>query len=179
MHLHSPGTFFHYLRKSKNRPDNSELLLVDQRSEVYFVRSVPCHAFFFSSAKDTANPRMRILNIENRIVRSFFFSQFQIEIQMRIGTAHQKIISCGIDTHLIHHIRQRFKLTGSGGHGHFFACPQKADKLNQKNLEDFLVIPHRLQNRLHARHITMMVGTHQVDEFFKSTTNLILVISDV
>ena len=85
--------------------------------------------------KNAAQPRVRILDIKDRIVIALHLGDFQVEIQLAVGAAREKDKPGGIFPDLVDDFAQGDEFACPGGHGHRFAAAQQIHQLHQDDLE--------------------------------------------
>ena len=109
-----------------------------------------------------------ILDIVHRVLIRLLNRQFQIEINRRINRAHEQQEMDRVRANLVEQLAQRDELPGPLRHAHVLATPLQIDHLVDDEYHPLRVQPQRLCHRLHARHVTVMVGPPDVDGLVKA-----------
>ena len=122
---------------------------------------------------------MGVLNIIDGIFVRLLLGQFQIEIEVAVGTSHQEVVARRISPHLIDHLAKGDELPRAGGHRRRFAIPEEVDELHQDYLQGLLLMPKRLHGGGHPGDVPMMISAPDVDHGLKTSQELVPVVGDV
>ncbi|MNW02173.1 hypothetical protein D3C71_1979200 [compost metagenome] len=80
--------------------------------------------------EDAADTRMRILNVEYRVLIRSRDRQVHIEIEMGIHATHGEEITNRIDSYFLHQIFHRNRFAGTLGHFNLFTILEQTDHLS-------------------------------------------------
>ncbi len=122
---------------------------------------------------------MGVLHVEHRIFARLFLRQFQIEVEMAIRLAHEEEKPRRVASDFLEHVFESNEFAGAFAHAHRFAAAGELDHLDQHHLQSVGIVTQALHRRLQARHIAMMIGAPDIDQFGKLTLKFVAMIGDV
>ncbi len=129
--------------------------------------------------ENARDPGVRVLYIKNWIFARLLFGQLQIEIEMGVGSAHEKEEARGIPADLFQDLPQRDEFSEPFAHSDRLASAGELDHLNQHDPEEIGVKSKRLDGRLQPLDVPVMVRSPNIDQFLEAPLQLIPMISDI
>ena len=129
--------------------------------------------------QDRRAARVPVLNVVDGIVQRLLLRQIQVELQRRVVPAHQVEEPGRVAADLADHLVEGDELTLALAHRDRLSVAQQADDLDEDDPQHRRVVAERLQRRLHARDVAVVVGAPDVAELGVSARQLLAVIGDV
>src|SRR5699024_7607946 len=93
------------------------------------------HAVSLDVCKNAAYSGMGVLAVVDRILTVLSDGETQVKLQMCVGGAAVKEVSCGVAGHLVKKVGKAYGLACSLGHSDHFSVSHKADKLHEHYLK--------------------------------------------
>ncbi len=121
---------------------------------------------------------MGVLHVVHGIGRILLLCHLDVEVDRLVGRAGQHKVARCIHAHLIDEFLERNHLAGTLGHAHGLPITQQVHQLAQHNLKGSPV-PPCFKHSFAALHVTVMVGTPNVDELTKTALYLVVMVGAV
>ena len=134
---------------------------------------------FWRLLENAGDPRMRILDVKNRIFARLSLGKFQIEIEMAVGFAHQEKKSRRVAPDFLQDLFQSNEFAGALAHAYRFAAAGELHHLHQHDVEDSGIVTKPLHRRFQARHIAMVISAPDIDQLFKIALELVAMVCDI
>ncbi|OPY11073.1 MAG: hypothetical protein A4E66_01441 [Syntrophus sp. PtaB.Bin001] len=179
MRFKRPGASLDNFREKDQRLDQGNLFRNSQQLRISIFKFGDTISSFLSHPENTADPRMGVLDIVNRVFIRLPLGQFQIEVKMTVRTPHKEIIASSITTNFLNNFLHRDKFSGPGRHRYRFAVPKQVYQLNKDDTQNILGIAQGLNPGMHPGNIAMVIRPPDINNRIKSPFILVLVVGDI
>ena len=126
-----------------------------------------------------AQPGVRHLHVEHRVLVGLALGQVHIEVE-RAGTlAHEEEIAGGVHADLLVQVAQGDELAAPLRHLHLFPAPHHLHQLHQRDVEEFGRIAQGGEHCPHPGDVAVMIGAPDVDDAVEPAVVLVDVVRDV
>src|SRR6516225_2660420 len=129
--------------------------------------------------EDARHACVSILDIKNRIIAGLALRQIQVEIEMAVRFPHQKKEPRRVPSNFLQYLFQGDKLTASLSHSDRLAAACELHHLHEYHLQHTRIITESLYGCLQARHIPVMIGSPNIDQFPETPLIFVAMVCDI
>ena len=131
------------------------------------------------SAVDASQAGQRVLNLVDGVLLRALEGQIQIEDHLLLWSALQKEVARDVRANLLDQVPQRDEIAGALAELHLFSAALDPNQLHEDHLEEVGSVTQTLEDGLHTLHVTVVIGTPDIDGRVEPAGGLIAMVCDV
>ena len=130
-------------------------------------------------AQDARDPRVRVLDVVDRVVLRGRAGELEVDVDRRVVAALEHEEARRVDADVVDQLVEGDEVAAALAHPPALAALDDADQLHDRRLEAIRVDAERRERRPHPRHVAVVVGAEHVDQPLVPALELVEVVGDV